>query len=105
MKLITQELKARFRALGDQEEAEDPVVVAKYFHPASSWTFYAISYHPEDEVFFGFASIFGPPYDELGYESLSEMESACVLGLGIERDLYWREIPLSEAKKDLPWYR
>ena len=104
MKLLTAELAARFRALGDQEEAEDPVVVAKYFHPLSSWTFLAISYRPEERVFFGFASIFGPPHDELGYTSLAEMESTCVLGLGIERDLFWSEKPLSLAKRDLPWY-
>jgi hypothetical protein len=104
LKLLTAELLARFRALGDQEESEDPVVVAKYFHPMSSWTFFAISYHSEGRVFFGFASITGPPSDELGYTSLTEMESTCVLGLGIERDLYWVEKPLSEAKRELPWY-
>jgi hypothetical protein len=38
--------------------------------------------------------------DELGYISLTEMESIQgPLGIGIEQDLYFQQKPLSEVKK------
>ena len=58
-----------------------------------------------DVIFFGFASLFADPMmDELGYVSLKELEEVRLpFGLTIERDLYWSEKPLSEAKEELPY--
>jgi len=36
MKLITPELIARFKEVGDQSEIEDPIVIAKFFDPVGS---------------------------------------------------------------------
>jgi hypothetical protein len=29
------------------------MVLAKFFHPFSSWTWYATEYDPEDKIFYG----------------------------------------------------
>ncbi len=99
MKLITKELEKRFAALGEQDVA-DPIVVAKFFNPTGGQTWLAIAYNPEDRVIFCYASLFNDYNNELGYTSIDELESIRgPLGLGIERDLWWTECPLSEAKR------
>jgi len=133
MKLLTKELEDRFLEVGSQDEVEDPIVVCNFFNPVGSATWFITeiaSYRVEmdgdylelevgewqevkgrnldarlvDVILFGFASLFGPPHDELGYVSLRELESVRLpLNLGIERDIYWTERPLSQAKKELPY--
>jgi len=98
MKLLTKELLARFARLGRQEDSTDPIVVAKFFNPAGAGTWYATEYDPESKEFFGFVSIFGDFNDEWGSFSLAELESyRGNFGLGIERDLYFGEKPISEV--------
>lgn len=97
MKLITPELLERFREIGRQEEAKDPLVIAKFFTPDAGWTWYATEYDEAEEMFFGLVVGFEP---ELGYFSLAELESARGgLGLPVERDLYFSERPLSQVRK------
>jgi hypothetical protein len=92
MKLMTAELEKRFAEVGSQVDVKDPVILAKFFNPVGSGTWYAIEYDPAMKSFFGYVSIFGDWNDEWGYFSLSELESyRGPLGLGIERDLYWTE--------------
>ena len=96
MRLMTKELEKRFSQVGSQEEVEDPVIVAKFFNPQGAGTWYATEYDPKDKMFFGYVSIFGDWNDEWGYFSLAELESYVgQLGLGIERDLYWKETKAS----------
>jgi len=93
---MTKELEKRFSQVGSQEEVEDPVIVAKFFNPQGAGTWYATEYDPKDKMFFGYVSIFGDWNDEWGYFSLAELESYVgQLGLGIERDLYWKETKAS----------
>lgn len=94
MKLMTKELERKLPPLYANENVDDPVVIAKYFHPMSDWTWYATEYDPIERRFFGLVDGFEK---ELGYFSLDEMESVKVHGLGIERDLYWTPKPLSEV--------
>jgi len=97
MKLMTKELEARFKEVGSQEEVKDPLIIAKYFNPSGAGTWYATEYNPEERLFFGYVSIFGDLNDEWGYFSLEELESVRgLLGLGIERDLYFGEKRASE---------
>lgn len=97
MKLITPELLERFREIGRQEEAKDPLVIAKFFTPDAGWTWYATEYDEAEEMFFGLVVGFEA---ELGYFSLAELESARgSLGLPVERDLYFSERPLSQVHK------
>jgi len=100
MKLMTKELEGRFEEIGSQEEVKDPVIIAKFFNPAGAGTWFATEYDPEDKIFFGYVSLFGDYNDEWGSFSLEELESVKGLfGLGIERDLYFKETPSSELIK------
>jgi len=109
MKLLTEELRKQLPPLYSQEQEKDPMVICKFFHPLSPWTWYAYEGSPVDEngyydtdrekvdfLFFGW--VYGD-YPELGYFSLSELESVSVMGLGIERDLHFTPMRLSEVKK------
>ena len=99
MELLTQELREQLPPLYSQENEADPMVICKFFHPLSTMTWYAIEGQPEgdDYIFFGWVHA---DFPELGYFSLSEMESVKVMGLGIERDLHFTPKKLSEVKKE-----
>ena len=100
MKLITKELEERFGQIGSQEEVNDPIVIAKFFYPAGAGTWFATEYDPKDKIFFGYVSLFGDYCDEWGSFSLEELESfKGPFGLGIERDLYFKETPSSKLIK------
>lgn len=102
MKLMTQELQKRFEEVGSQEENKNPTVIAHFFHPLSNSDWYATEYDPENKIFFGYASLTKEPgFDEFGYFSKEELESVKIMGLGIERDLYWQEKPMREIMVEL----
>lgn len=90
MKLLTRQLEKRFAEMGSQRHM-DPIVIAKFFHPMSSATWYLTEYYPEDKIFFGYVTGLVPGGDEWGYVSLLELESVKVWGVSIERDLYFTE--------------
>jgi len=97
MKLMTEELKARFEEVGSQEEEKNPLVIVKYFNPTGAGTWFATEYDAKNKIFFGYVSLFGDHNDEFGSFSLEELESVKGFGgLGIERDLYCGEKRLSE---------
>ncbi len=97
MKLVTKELERKFPPLRSMD-GKDAMIYAKFFHPMSSWTWYATEYDPEERMFFGLVE--GHEI-ELGYFSLDELEEVRVHGLGIERDMYWEPKLLSEVKQQL----
>ena len=100
MKLLTKELEDRFEKVGSQEGKKDAIVIAKFFNPTGAGNWFATEYNPKERMFFGYASIFGDYNDEWGYFSLNELENyQGKLGLGIERDLYFRETPISKIIK------
>src|SRR5438477_10620341 len=109
MELLPEELKRQLPPLYSQEQEKDPMVIAKFFHPMAPMTWYAIEGSPVDEdgyfdtdkekvdfLFFGWVH---SDFPELGYFSLSEMESVKVGGLGMERDLHFTPTRLSEVNK------
>jgi len=100
MMLLTKQLEKRFAKVGSQEEKKDPVIIAKFFNPQGSGTWYATEYDPVNKTFFGYVSIFGDWNDEWGTFSLAELESYVgPWGLGIERDLFWQETKASSVVK------
>jgi Protein of unknown function (DUF2958) len=96
--------------LYSQENVADPLVICKFFTPDANWTWYVIEGSEVDEdgfydtnkekvdfLFFGF--VVGLE-QELGYFSLNELSQVRgVLGLPVERDLWFKPIKLSEVKK------
>lgn len=101
MKLVTKELQERFNQLGSQEDSRDPVIIAHYFHPFSNFDWYITEYDQENEVFFGYASLFKDEMmDEWGYICKKELEEATFI-LPVERDLNWQECRFSEIEKKL----
>ena len=97
MKLINAEIKNSLPKLSEQEsKGINTIAYVKFFTPDSSWTWYATEFDGED-IFFGLVDGF---VKELGYFSLSELESARgPLGLKIERDLYFEPTTLKELMK------
>ncbi len=101
MRLLTQALLKRFAEVGEQD-VPDPIVVAHFFDPGGTGDWYATAYVPRDNVIFGWAEIL-PGCGEWGYSSIDELQSyKGPLGIGIERDLYWKEKRASEVKEIHP---
>jgi hypothetical protein len=100
MKLLTKELVNKFQKIGSQANELDPIVVAKYFNPCGSETWYATEYFPEENICFGYVT--GMYVDEFGYFSLTELqEHKLPLGLRIERDIYTATKRISEHCPEL----
>jgi len=96
--LMPAEIRAKLPKLYSQENNRDPMVVVKYFSPFSQATWFVTEFDGEDTMF-GWADL-GFGEGELGYISLSELDTLNRRGLPlIERDCYWKPVPLSQAKK------
>ena len=97
MELLPEEVRKQLPPLYSQEHVEDPMVICKFFHPLSHWTWYAYEFDGQD-LFFGLVYGFET---EFGYFSLSELEQARgPLGLPIERDVHFQPKKLSEVRKE-----
>ncbi len=96
MKLLTKEIEDKFKSTGSQENSDDPIILAKFFDPMGSWTWYATEYNPKDKIFYGLVHGWEK---EWGYFSLDELESVeRPLGLGIERDRHFGYKHVSEIQ-------
>ena len=102
MKLLTKEIAKKLPKLGTTEkQGWDAVAQVKFFSIANSWRWFATEFDGED-TFFGYVQGFD---NELGYFSLSELESVKWLGIqAIERDINWTPKTLGEIKKSLEEY-
>jgi hypothetical protein len=95
MALLPESIRQTIPALYSQEAVEDPIVRVKFFHPLSSFRWYVTEFDGEDLLF----GLVQGLEEELGYFSLSELESVRVLGLPVERDLYFTPKPLSALRQ------
>lgn len=101
MKLLTKEVLDLFKKTGDQSREADPIIVAKFFNPAWAGTWYAAEYDEENQIFFGYVSIFNDYNDEWGSFALSDLtEFRGRFGLGIERDIHFEPQRFSELGLD-----
>jgi len=97
MQLLTEELKKRFSEVGSQDGNDNPLIVCKFFNPTGVGTWYASEWIEEDGVFFGFVNLGDDECAEWGYFSLKELEDfRGKFGLGIERDLFFKEKRFNE---------
>jgi N12 class adenine-specific DNA methylase len=97
--LLPQELAAKFPKMYSTEKIPeaDKVVIAKFFHPLSNMTWYAVEYDPKDREFFGYVDT-GDYDSEWGPFSLDEMNEINTGGLPMERDLHFKP----QMMKDVP---
>jgi hypothetical protein len=97
MKLITKELEKKLPRLRETENQSDPMVIVKLFG-GSSFTWFLTEYDPVSKMGFGYVDLGDPDNAELGYFSITELESLRFppFGLGVERDLWFDSKPLSE---------
>lgn len=96
---MTEELKRSFPPLYSTEKKspQNIKVIAKFFDPCGSWTWYATEYDPKDRLFFGLVRGFEA---EMGYFSLDELESyEGPLRIGIERDLHFGDHTLADVMR------
>ena len=102
MDLMPDDIRARLLANGAVPEETDHLPAVKYFDPCGAATWIITELTPaeaegvEPDILFGLCDL-GMGCPELGYVSLSELRSVTGrLGLGIERDLYFKaRYPLS----------
>jgi len=103
MQLITKEIRRAAPALyaNQDKKPEDVPIVAKFFTPWTSWTWYMTEYDPATERAFGFVTSDMCPQGELGYFSITELRSITgPFGLTIERDLYYSPHTLAQVMEE-----
>ena len=98
MKLLTKGLQHQLPPLYSQEDVEDPIVRAHFFTGgAANWWITEGQQEEDDYTMFGLCDM-GFGFPELGYVSMNELQSVKgPMGLGIERDLHWTPVHLSEV--------
>jgi hypothetical protein len=96
MQLMTKEIEyAAQKQYPLGAELEGQLVVAKFFNPTGSWSWYLMNQDPKDpDYLWGIVKGFEV---ETGSFSLSELMSfRGPLGIGLERDLHFRPQPAEE---------
>ena len=94
--LIPEEIRKTIPPLYATEEQKDPIVYVKLF--LEGWTWFMTEMSMDGDICFGY--VVSPFASELGYFSLEEIsEVKSSLGIGVERDLYFTPITLSEVKQ------
>lgn len=96
-RLLTEELRKALPKLREQEGATDPTVFAKFFFPASEWTWFVTEGEAEDDDFLFYGYVIGFE-SEWGPFSLRELEEVNVNGFRIERDMLFEPKPFSEVR-------
>lgn len=96
-RLLDDALRSTLPKLREQDGSKDPTVFAKFFFPASGWTWFVTEGETvgNDFMFFGYVIGFE---SEWGCFSLSELEEVEVTGFRIERDLYFEPTPFSTIR-------
>lgn len=96
--LLPSTLARNLPAIYSQESVSDPIAHVKLFSPYTGAVWYLTEYDPSSKEAFGWADL-GHGMGELGYISIPELEGLNRGGLPlVERDMYWRPVPLSRAR-------
>jgi len=100
MKLMTKEIERKARGQFKLGSDMNQKVVAKFFDPCGSWTWYLMNQDPEDlDYLWGIVKGFEV---EVGSFSLSELSKVRGrFGLGIERDLWFKAEPACDILEKL----
>ena len=101
MELFTKEIEEKAQAQYKYgADMEKQVIVAKFFNPAGAGTWYLMNQDPNDtDYLWGVVDLFEV---EVGSFSKSELENYVGrFGVGIERDLYFKEVNAKELFEKL----
>lgn len=95
MQLMTKEIADQLqRQYPMGSDVDQQLVIAKFFDPCGSWTWYAMNMSEDGDYIWGIVKGFAI---EMGSFSLSELQNyKGRWGLGIERDLYFKPMPARE---------
>lgn len=100
MKLMTKEIEKKLEKYPMRSQdglpAEEKDVICKFFHPWGNFTWYVLEGEKLDNGDYEFFGWVTGEFPEYGYFTLSDLESVRVMGLGVERDRYFRPCKLSE---------
>jgi len=98
MLLLTKQNRKDLPPLYSHDEAgAEMQALVKFFHPMSSWRWYAGEFDGQD-IFNGVVS---GHFVEYGCFSLSELQNVVILGMGIERDRHFAPRPMTEVYESL----
>lgn len=89
MKLLTKEIEKKLPKLYSQENVDNPRIIVKFFHPMSSYTWYVTEGEKQEDGDWRFFGLIDGQEKELGYFHSSQLEEVKIMGLGIERDMYF----------------
>ena len=99
MNLLTKEITEKAQKQYDKGSDMDQMVVAKFFNPMGSWTWYLMNLHEDKDYAWGIVDGFAV---EMGSFSMSELQSTKLpLGLGIERDILFQPIQERQLWEEL----
>ena len=99
MKLLTKEIAKKATKQFDKGSDMEQMVVAKFFNPVGSWSWYLMNLGEDEDYAWG---IVDGNAVEMGSFSMRELQSIQLpLGLGIERDRYFEPVKASELWKEL----
>ena len=99
MKLLTKEITEKALKQYDKGSDMEQMVVAKFFNPMGSWTWYLMNLANDKDYAWG---IVDGDAVEMGSFSIKELQSVELpFGLGIERDILFESVPASELWKEL----
>ena len=95
-RLLDDALRSSLPGLRQQSNIADPIVYAKFFFPASGWTWFVTEGEAEvgDFLFYGYVIGFE---SEWGYFTLRELEEVEVTGLRVERDPCFEPMSFTEC--------
>lgn len=96
MNLLPDDVRSVLPKRYEQESSRNPIVYAKFFFPAGSWTWFVTEGEQEGDDFLFFGYVIGHER-EWGYFSLRELQSINIRGLTVERDLYFEQGPLKSV--------
>jgi hypothetical protein len=109
MELLPQRIRKQLPPLGSTNgQGDNAIVYASLFAPGTTFDWYITEFDSEDTCFGYVYNAATPEMSELGYFSLSELESISdpnnIKLRPIECDVYFDPTPLSEVKKELEGY-
>ena len=100
MKLLTKKITEQpQKQYKKGDNIDDQMIVAKFFNPMGSWTWYLMNLHEDKDYAWGIVDGFAV---EMGSFSMSELQSTKLpLGLGIERDILFQPIQARQLWEEL----